>query len=74
MVKIEKNVPMPETKGKGRNPIWQNLALQMEIGDSVLLKASQAMSFRKGAEAVGRKIKQTTQGCPQGKARVWRVE
>jgi len=74
MIKIEKNIPIPKSKGQGRRPVWQNLALEMEIGDSVLIEITQAMSFRKGAEAVGRKVKQSIIDCPEGMARVWRVE
>ncbi len=73
MIKIEKGVPMPKG-GKGRTPIWQNLLAEMEIGDSVVVKHSQAMSLRKAADATDRKVKQSAIDCPAGKVRVWRVE
>ena len=73
MIKIEKGVPMPKG-GKGRAPIWQNLLSEMEIGDSVVVNLTQAMSIRKAADATGRKVKQSAIDCPAGKCRMWRVE
>ena len=55
MLKIEKNIPMPKSRGK-----WQQLFDDMEVGDSVEVENyNQAKSFvasihRKGGRAVKR--------------------
>ena len=41
-MKIEKNIPLPEARGK-----WADLAKQMEVGDSILFKdANEAFGLR----------------------------
>ena len=66
-MKIEKNIPMPEAREK-----WVEIANQMEVGDSVLVKnPTEALALRlaiqrrKFGKAVTRK-----QAC--GNIRVWR--
>ena len=64
MFQIEKNIPMPKSRGK-----WQQLFDEMEVGDSVKVKNyPQAKSFvasihRNGGKAVVRPI--------EGGWRVW---
>jgi len=74
IVKIEKNIPMPEGNARGRTPIWQNLLREMEVGDSVVVTRPQAFAIKKASTKIGMKTKQSNQGCAQGKVRVWRVE
>lgn len=66
-MKIEKNIPMPEDRAK-----WVEIANQMEVGDSVLVKNTAealalrlALQRRKQGKAVTAK-----QAC--GNIRVWR--
>lgn len=67
MYKIEKNIPLPGSRGK-----WQSLYEQMEVGDSVEVEGyNQAKSFvasihNKGGKAV---IRPTENGI-----RVWVVK
>ncbi len=72
MIKIDKNIPIPQG-GRGRTPIWQNLLREMEIGDSVLVSHSQAINIKKAAKAIGFQCKQSGHDCPKGKVRVWRL-
>lgn len=74
MIKIEKNIPMPDGNRRGRTPIWQNLLKEMEVGDSVLVKPSQAFSMKKASVALGMATKQSNIGCEEGKVRVWRIK
>ena len=73
IVKIEKNIPMPEGNARGRTPIWQNLLREMEVGDSVVVARSQAFSIKKASMKIGMKTKQSGKGCAQGEVRVWRI-
>jgi len=73
MIKIEKNIPMPEGNRRGRTPIWQNTLKEMDLGDSVLVTPSQAFSIKKAAAKLGMKTRQSNQDCPKGFVRVWKV-
>lgn len=73
VIKIEKNIPMPEGNLRGRTPIWQNLLREMEVGDSVVVTPSQAFAIKKASMKLGLQTRQSNQGCPKGKVRVWRV-
>lgn len=67
-MKIEKNIPMPEVRAK-----WVEIANQMQVGDSVLLKnPAEALSLRLAIQR-RHKGKATTAKQDCGKIRVWRI-
>ena len=75
-IKIEKNVPIPETV-KSRTGLWKHLAETMEIKDSVFLK--DPPRDKKGKLAVMTRLysyKPKKFICqPEGDgARLWRIE
>ena len=67
MMKIEKNIPLPNGRGK-----WTELVQKMEVGDSVLLKNhAEACSLGLAMKrAVNGKVVTAKQAC--GNIRVWR--
>jgi hypothetical protein len=68
-MKIEKNIPMPEAREK-----WVEIANQMEVGDSVLVKnPTEAVSLRLAIQRKKKgKVVTAKQDC--GNIRVWRKE
>ena len=65
-MKIEKNIPLPEARGK-----WADLAKQMEDGDSILFKdANEAFGLRLAMRNKKMKVVTKKQDC--GGMRVWR--
>lgn len=74
MVKIEKNIPIMEKRGRpSSSGMWQTLYLTMEDGDSVLLDGvNQCASFRNAIMKLGGKY--TSRKQADGKIRVWRTK
>ena len=68
-MKIEKNIPMPEAREK-----WVEIANQMEVGDSVLVKnPAEALALRLAIQRKKKgKVVTAKQDC--GNIRVWRKE
>ena len=68
-MKIEKNIPMPKDKAR-----WVEIANQMEVGDSVLVKnTAEALSLRLAVQRRKKgKVVTAKQDC--GNIRVWRKE
>ena len=68
-MKIEKNIPFPNGRGK-----WVEIAQKMEVGDSVLVKTTaEACSLGLAVKrAVNGKVTTAKQAC--GNIRVWRKE
>jgi len=66
-MKIEKNIPLPKSRGK-----WVKLASKMEVGDSVLLdNSAQSVSLGLAMKRVNKgKVVTAKQAC--GNIRVWR--
>ena len=67
-MKIEKNIPLPKRRNK-----WADLAREMEVGDSVLLKSTaEALSLGLAVKRI-KKGKVTTSKQDCGNIRTWRV-
>ena len=67
-MKIEKNIPLPKRRNK-----WADLAREMEVGDSVLLKSTaEALSLGLAVKRI-KKGKVTTAKQDCGNIRTWRI-
>jgi hypothetical protein len=67
---IEKGIPVP-SKGKGQST-WKHLALNMEVGDSVLVNGRlEAMKLRNAIVRLG--FRCVTRGNDKPQPRVWKV-
>lgn len=69
---IEADVPMPGVKQRKKDTVWKQLADEMKVGNSVLLRNKKeadclyAAFYEKGMRSSQRKVK--------GGVRVWRVK
>jgi hypothetical protein len=68
--KIEKNIPVPFARNRGKG--WSQLARDMAVGDSVLVNGRiEAMCLRGAIVAQG--FKAVTRGNDQPQTRVWKL-
>lgn len=69
-IKIEKGIPVPETKQSGGK--WKDILLKLKVGDSFQIESARtAASIRTCARI--QKVKITIQ-CDGYKYRLWRIE
>jgi hypothetical protein len=78
-MKIEKNIPVPEGRGRKRSITYVDLMRQMEIGDSFLAERGKMGSIqsavRQAANRAGIKITARLEGEKDDqRLRVWRIE
>lgn len=86
-MKIEKNIPIPEQRGRKPNGTYSSLMGQMQVGDSFLAEgeklqtvqsAVRQAAHRAGIKITTRREEEDEHGnkFPEGivKLRVWRVE
>jgi len=70
-MQIDSDVPVPKRTGGGK---WQKLSDQMNVGDSVLLSAKEANTFRATLYNLGFKTVLRTENKDEDLVRVWKSE
>lgn len=84
-MKIEKNVPMPEARGRKPHDHYSEVMSKLEIGDSFVAEGERSQTIQSAIRRSARRagIKVTTRQLNEGdeqfvadkvKIRVWRVE
>lgn len=76
-MKIDKNVPLPESRGRKRAITYGDVMKKLEVGDSFVAvgekMGSVQSAVRQAAKRAGIKITARREGTEGVKLRVWRV-